>query len=479
MDALVIDATHGGVKLAIEFSKLGKYESVFLYDIYNTLKEEEIARLHLKGVEIVSLEEVKSDSLLVIYPVHLPLTREEMADRISAERLEFATHHEGVRILLESFFNSHDDIAKIEITGVKGKTSSAFMLKEILKDLNPLMLSSLGIIQSRDPKDIVLKKNVSITPANIKEAVDLAYRIDNPACNLGCRKTEPTDNVNYKSLIVECSLGASGIGDVGLLTNIVENYPIAKGRSDAKVAKSQVFKCGKVAIQKECLDRFYKRESEELGDKINTFSIDDEKSNVYCEDIDYNITKTRMRVVYSDVKTVKGNIISGEFHVESFAIGPHHIKNILGVIAVALTLEIPESRIIEGLGNYEGIEGRTHIREEEGLKIIEEINPGINTKAIELSIGMLDSPEDYCIIIGGDYGITCEEIDEDKVAELLEERDSLNLILTGAVGKSIGERLSRPAAFIESHEEAVRHALDERRNILFIYRSDYRKLSQR
>ena len=77
---------------------------------------------------------------------------------------------------------------------------------------------------------------------------------------MGCIKTENSDHMNYKSLIVESSLGVTGIGDVGLLTNIVENYPIAKNRRDAKTAKSQVFKCGKIAIQKEALDKYYKKE---------------------------------------------------------------------------------------------------------------------------------------------------------------------------------------------------------------------------
>ena len=70
-----------------------------------------------------------------------------------------------------------DDILKIEVTGVKGKTSSVFMLKEILIDENPLILSSLGALLYEDEKEFVLKRNSSITPANIKETVDLAYKI--------------------------------------------------------------------------------------------------------------------------------------------------------------------------------------------------------------------------------------------------------------------------------------------------------------
>ena len=55
---------------------------------------------------------------------------------------------------------------------------------------------------------------------------------------------------------------------------------------------------------------------------------------------------------------------------------------------------------------------------------------------------MIDNLEDYYIAIGGDYGITCEEIDEEKVSEFL---DNLNydIILTGDVGKGIFEKMEK------------------------------------
>ena len=37
---LIVDMTHGGVKLAIEFSKLGLF-NVYAWDIYHTLNQEQ------------------------------------------------------------------------------------------------------------------------------------------------------------------------------------------------------------------------------------------------------------------------------------------------------------------------------------------------------------------------------------------------------------------------------------------------------
>ncbi len=112
------------------------------------------------------------------------------------------------------------------------------------------------------------------------------------------------------------------------------------------------------------------------------------------------------------------------------------------------------------------------------VTVIEEINPGINTKAIEASINMLDDNENYIISIGGDYGITCEEIDEDAVAELINTLDK-DIILTGEVGKSILNKLNRKVKFIKDYNSVYELAIKNSKNLLFIYRSDYRKLSKR
>ena len=80
------------------------------------------------------------------------------------------THHEAVGFLLKDRIN----VPVIEVTGVKGKTSVVWMLKEIFKDFNPLVLSSLGVEVLEDSDWKVLKQNISITPASIIEAWKLA-----------------------------------------------------------------------------------------------------------------------------------------------------------------------------------------------------------------------------------------------------------------------------------------------------------------
>ncbi len=472
MNNLVIDLTHGGVKIAISLAKKGK--SVIAYDLYNTLNSIDSKMLDIYNVGLIQLDDLinfKGD-LNVIYPIHMPLTFSEIKSYNPELNYTFQTHHECVRELIKDW---GEDILKIEVTGVKGKTTSVFMLKEILIDENPLILSSLGALLYEDKNEIILKKDISIAPSNIKETIDLAYKVTNPICKIADGIVESENLRKYNSAIFESSLGVSGIGDVGLLLNIAEDYPIAKNRSRASEAKKQVFRCPCVCIQKEALNYYY---SDIKHDKINTFSLNDASSNLFIKNAEYNLNRTKMKILYKNVKTVNDNVISGKLELETFAPGPHHASNVLGVVLTCLSLEIDTSKIIEGLKNFKGVPGRSSKKTIENSIIIEEINPGLNTQAIQESINMIGNLEDYYVSIGGDYGITCEEIDEEKLTQFLNTLD-ITIILTGDLGLSISKKITKPYTFIEKYSDVYDLAIKNNKNLLFIYRSDYRKLSQR
>ena len=472
MNNLVIDLTHGGVKIAISLAKKGK--NVLAYDIYNTLKPIDGKMMAIYNIEIITLEDLASfrGDMNIIYPIHMPLTFDEIKSYNSNLNYTFQTHHEAVGEILNGW---EEDILKIEVTGVKGKTTSVFMLKEILIDENPLILSSLGALLYEDGKEIILKKDISITPANIKETVDLAYKIANPVCKISEGVVESENLRKYNSAIFESSLGASGIGDVGLLLNISEDYPIAQGKSSASEAKKQIFNCKCVCIQKEAFDKYYCKIEHE---KVNTFSLTEKSSNLYIENVDYNLNRTCVDIKYHNVKTVNNSVVSGELSLETFAPGPHHMSNLLGVILTCISLEIDNDKIIDGLKNYKGIAGRTNRKTIENSTIIEEINPGLNTQAIKESVNMIDNLEDYYILIGGDYGITCEEIDEEKLADFL---NTLNheILLTGELGSSIAPKLTINYKYYDNYADIYDLVVKNNKNLIFIYRSDYRKLQQR
>lgn len=547
MNAFLVDLTHGGVKISSELAKSGEYENVFAYDLYGTLKEEDENFLKACGVRVLKdrddfKEAIESYSTflnnkkhesdgpnlninkefsektpnylekdLIINPIHSPLNISNLLDEASEDlkldineknqfsnSFEILSHHSATKLVLSSWSEKakKENVDCIEITGVKGKTSVAYMLKEIMleNEKDTLLLSSLGAhlfkndLNKGELEDIVLVKNISITPANIINTIQYANNIVNPKDG---HEESFEDLLNYDAAIFENSLGVCGLGDVGVLTNIVENYTIARGSSNAREAKKQVFNCPMVVIEEETLKEHYPKESEIFSGRINTFSIYDSSSNVFAQSIDYNLNQSKIKVRYHDLK-ILGNEKSknGEIIIKTFAPGRHHVLNALTALTIALTLGIDDEAIQKGLENFNGIEGRTHLTKVGDSIIIEEINPGINTKAIESSIGMIRNIEDYHIIIGGRYGITCEEIDEDKLSDFLNaymmENPDVNLILTDELGLSIKKKLdklnnanSKIIKYIENYEEAQNKAIIENKNILFIYRSNYSQISKR
>lgn len=431
---------------------------------------------------------------------------------------QIINHHKATALILKNWKNEckRQNLNVIELTGVKGKTSTAFILNEIFQQNNKdtLILSSLGAHlfkndnEHKNHKDIILQKNISITPANIINTVELAKKIANPKCSTYPKCTSktadelkqenkmqeelsnnPYSKLNYDMAIFENSLGICGLGDIGILTNLVENYPIAKGSSDAREAKKQVFDAPLITIEYETLNEFYKEEYEENKEKINSFSISNSSANLRTSQIDYDIDKTEIKIIYENIKTISGEIISGEMKIESFAPGQHHVLNILAAITTALALNIDKESIQKGLLNFKGIDGRSSRRKVKNSRIIEEINPGINTKAIESSINMIKDIENYHILIGGKYGVTCEEIDEEKLSNYLNQyiRNNPNakLILTDELGKSLKEKLEKldksnsRIGYFEDYKIAEEKAIEENKNILFIYRSNYSQVEKR
>lgn len=541
MNAFIIDLTHGGVKIAIELSKLAKkpnnennskyalYETVYAYDLYNTLKEEDKLLLQVYNIIILKdlddlkdkiakspkYEEIKNNPNIIINPIHSSLDLKSILKNTKmSDSFEIITHHEGVNLILENWKEEckNQKVSCIELTGVKGKTSTSYILKEIFESAHKdiLLLSSLGAHLFKELgstgkfRDLILQKNISITPASILNTVELAKKIANPKCSYqkcDCKSLDnlkeeeiaiqeyqnnPYYNLNYEISIFESSLGVCGLGDIGILTNIVENYPIAKNTSNAKEAKKQIFKCPLITIEKETLDEHYLEEKELYKDKINTFSIDNNSSNVLVENINYGINETTFTIKYNNLKTIENSLISGSINIKTFAPGKHHISNVLAGVTTVLALNISEEAIKKGLEKFKGIPGRSSRKTIQNSQIIEEINPGINTKAIESSINMIKTIEDYYIIIGGKYGITCEEIDEEKLSKFLNSylknfnnEKNINLILTDELGESIKNKLKYNVKFIKDPEEAQEVAINENKNILFIYRSNYSQISKR
>ena len=210
MDILVLDTIHGGTVIGDALKEMG--HNVFLVDVY---------RGDCSHPSRISPDEAISRQYdLLIHPVHLDpeyrLLREIPCPTID--------HHEAVRWILEKSRKKIDTGPSIEITGARGKTTTASALATLMEG-SGILHTSRGTF--RYPGEDFLTR-MSITPASLL-TVD-AWR-------------NPGD-----WLIAEISLGFSGACDLAVLTSD-EDYLVAGGKRNAKtIKKLSGFRSTKVLV---------------------------------------------------------------------------------------------------------------------------------------------------------------------------------------------------------------------------------------
>lgn len=446
---LVVDLTHGGTIIASELSK--KMDSKILaWDLYHTLDGADEDNLKTEGIELVDDNFLSSpiDDLMVVAPVHCQLSVPVNL-----------THHQAVGLLLKDEIK----VPILEVTGVKGKSSTVAILKEIYRHHNPLILSSLGVEAVEGEKTTLLQKDISITPASIITAWNLALK----------------ERFRPGMCIFETSLGGTGLAEVGVLTNLVEDYPIARNSKKASQAKEQIFQSKMVVCHLESFHSTY-CSNNDFKKKTNTFSLDGE-AKITASQVEYGIKETSFTLEIINLKTISGELVNASIRLKTFAPGPYQLENVLAAVGAALTMGTSEDDIRAGLESFKGIKGRSSILESGKVRIVQEINPGINLTAIIKSVTMMASYGDLALVLGGQYGVTCEEIDENSLAAFLEElTEEITLILTDELGKSLDGKVNRVRIYIKDLEDALDLASDLGvANVLLIYRSHFASLEKR
>lgn len=428
---LFSDANHGGLVLLEEYYKYTQ-NNLFFYDIYDKLTPDEKEFYTKKyGVEFLVLDEIllNEDSFVKVNPVHMPHV-------INTDY----THHEFVSYLLAKM---NVNLKMIQVTGVKGKTTVTSLIADILCDYNILVLTSDALTYNGN----VLIEKLSITPASIITAVNKVKEL-----NL-------LNEIDY--CVFEVSLGVVPNAFINVLTNILEDYPICRGSSSASVAKKSVFTSEHVICDYIAYDKYYSSH-----DNVISLSFDNPKADIFASDINYSIKNTTFNVNYFNKK----------YTFKHFALSNFYINNLLFAIGVGLLLDISVDNIISNLKKSEGITGRNSFKIIEDKMIIEDINPGLNTTSIKKCVdNLVKYSTDYLIILGGDYGITCEEIDENRLSEYIQSINDEQIILTGPLGLNLRKRIGKYYLYFEKISEAISYSINksDKKLIQIIYRSEY------
>ena len=332
MKVLILDMTHGGAILAERFVKRG--DDVTCVDVYHIATQELKDDTEAKGVKVHD-QVPKDDYDVLVAPMHCP---EQMfiGEATFKERMSFSR---AVNLFVDR------KTFRIEVTGVKGKTSTCYILAHILSTAGKKVYlhSSRGDGPWKNGHDIECLK--SIAPVSILTLPD----------------------EGYDCIISEVSLGGSAKADIAVITNLIEDYGIAKNSRKASVAKAEIF-----------------------TDKVNI--VKEDELDIWKSFGNYKFT------TFKDNMKVEGKPSLGKGIDVSFCYKSKKEKAVLNpsymsmqyipsfdiVLKICETMDIPVECVIKGISSFKGVPGRGEISKEGERWYVRDRNPGIS----HMSIGM-------------------------------------------------------------------------------------------
>jgi folylpolyglutamate synthase/dihydropteroate synthase len=300
MRILVLDTIHGGNAIGEAFSRRG--DPVDCVDVY-------------RGESVVDVTiALTKEYDLIAAPVHLdpdhPLLKFSPAPVIS--------HHEAVYRLA----GEDPPEPMIEITGARGKTTTAHALASLMGGTG-ILHTSTGTY--RFPEKKLISKS-SITPGSLIAAIKMAREIEG-------------------WLIAEESLGVTGIGSLSLITSS-SDYFFAAGKKSALLTKVSSTKKSKYCLLAENIDG---------GSRENVFHIEDIAS---CDGNECCLTFEGKTCRFSN----------------PLLLMPGYHTSLILAAAAAMILGINP----EPLSSFTAIPGRMSVSYEKGLLIIDNANSGTN-----------------------------------------------------------------------------------------------------
>lgn len=325
MRILVLDTIHGGEDIAAALRQRG--DTVDAVDVY-------------RGTGIPEQTAASRNYDLVTAPVHLPPSYPLLA------KAPVKTHHEMVRELVVP------PRMTVEITGARGKTTTAFALAHLMTGTGRGILhTSSGTFRMPD-SELLWRK--SITPASVIAACTAAQ------------------NCGASWLIAEESVGVAGFGTLGILTS-ADDYSIAGGTKSALLEK-----CRSLAACRTVL-------------------------------VPRGVPVQNGWQVIEDLVSVTGDVLSfdgGE--VTNLLLTLAGYRAALSAAAAAgLLLGLP----VDKLAEFSALAGRMHLSEENGVWILDNANSGTNAdNTIEAAayLRRMCPGRQIVLVIGMEHHAVCE-----------------------------------------------------------------------
>jgi len=354
MRVLVLDSIHGGLEIARFLAERG--HPVVTVDVY-------------RGDPAVCAECAARDEYdLVVVPVHLDPSNL----LLRGLKVPAITHHQAVRWIL----GDHPVSPFIEITGARGKTTTAFALASLMKGKG--VLHSTGGTWLFPERTLSGKK--SITPASLIA----------PAINASREQAW---------MIGEVSLGFTGAGDLGILTS-PEDYVFAGGWKHALAEKL--------------------RSAMRMQELVLAPGVP-ELPGAHMADSLTSVKGETCRYRYGDIR--------GSFENPLLLTGAYRVPLMLAA-AAAMVLDIDPSPLFE----FAPLEGRLSVRKAGGSLVVDNSNSGACAQtAIDAAdyARKITGNDALVLVIGQAEHAVCEGFPPAEVGRAIDSVHPSALVLVG------------------------------------------------
>lgn len=347
MRVLVLDTIHGGDDIAAALRRRGdEADAVDVYRGSGFSAEAAAARSYDR----------------VTAPVHLPPSYPLLA------KAPVVTHHEMVRELCVP------PKCAVEITGARGKTTTAFALAHLMNGCGILHTSSGTFCM---PERRLLWRK-SITPASVIAACDAAH------------------SCGAEWLIAEESVGVAGFGTLAILTS-ADDYPVAGGAKSALAEK-----CRSLAAAARVLV----------------------PCSVPVQDNWYGI---------EELVSVSGDVLSWDGGaVKNPLLRLAGYRAALSAAAAAgLLLGLSPGR----LADFTALPGRMHLADADGVPVLDNANSGTNADTTIEAAAYLRRMRPglpVVLVIGMEHHAVCEGFPEEEIRRAVRAVRPAHLVVLGS-----------------------------------------------
>ena len=369
MQILILDLTHGGDILSEDLTAKG--HKVTCVDVYRIATKEKIQALRNIGIEVTDTTPDKEYDLL-ISPAHCPDSFLNGSAYI--KRMTFS---QAVNRIID------DNRFRIEVTGVKGKTSCCYLLAHILSvaGKNVFLHTSRG--QGPWVKGMHrIDKQISIAPTSLLRLPEYDYDV----------------------IIAEVSLGGSGKANISVITNLVEDYGIAKNTRKASDAKADILTDKINIVRKNELDiwkKYGNRQFITYGGSINGVSKP------------FIGEPLKIKYTYDGQHDVDLN---------SCYLSLQYLQTIDLVLEICETMKVPLWAVINGLKSFKGVPGRGEIFKLNNVWHIKERNPGISHISIGMTLECLEKMnilDNTAVIVDPVSKKVCDKMNIDSIKNVI------------------------------------------------------------